>query len=413
MQRLLKALSINKLSSLFLRMSAMASKFVIFTILSKYFDTDTYGVYSLQATTITIAIFILGFDFYNYAIRDILLNKERTATKVLTAMSLYAVSYVLFAVIGYVLFNQIDYFAQYTWLLIGICITEHLNQEIYRLLLAFKKVLVANILLFIRVAGWTLYVLYKLLLEEASLGIAEILIIWLSFNTITFVLTLIIFAKPLITNLKVATWDKSWLIKGFKVSMIFYTATIFLKIIEYSNRYVVEAVLDESAAGIFSFYSNFAMVVTIYVSTIVVSYELPDLIESSTTDNFVNKLKRYKKLLFLHAAIASVVVVICMYPILIWQGKTEFIALWPLLLFLLGGAYLMNVSLLYHAYLYIKHREKKLLEIVIISGIINIIATWILTYYYGLYGAASAFLVTAIVIFILRRKAAPKQLMGI
>ena len=391
----------------------MASKFVIFTILSKYFDTDTYGVYSLQATTITIAIFILGFDFYNYAIRDILLNKERTATKVLTAMSLYAVSYVLFAVIGYVLFNQIDYFAQYTWLLIGICITEHLNQEIYRLLLAFKKVLVANILLFIRVAGWTLYVLYKLLLEEASLGIAEILIIWLSFNAMTFVLTLIIFAKPLITNLKVATWDKSWLIKGFKVSMIFYTATIFLKIIEYSNRYVVEAVLDESAAGIFSFYSNFAMVVTIYVSTIVVSYELPDLIESSTTDNFVNKLKRYKKLLFLHAAIASVVVVICMYPILIWQGKTEFIALWPLLLFLLGGAYLMNVSLLYHAYLYIKHREKKLLEIVIISGIINIIATWILTYYYGLYGAASAFLVTAIVIFILRRKAAPKQLMGI
>ncbi|GER58672.1 hypothetical protein ULMA_07800 [Patiriisocius marinus] len=394
-------------------MSAMASKFVIFTILSKYFDTDTYGVYSLQATTITIAIFILGFDFYNYAIRDILLNKERTATKVLTAMSLYAVSYVLFAVIGYVLFNQIDYFAQYTWLLIGICITEHLNQEIYRLLLAFKKVLVANILLFIRVAGWTLYVLYKLLLEEASLGIAEILIIWLSFNAMTLVLTLIIFAKPLITNLKVATWDKSWLIKGLKVSVIFYTATIFLKIIEYSNRYVVEAVLDESAAGIFSFYSNFAMVVTIYVSTIVVSYELPDLIESSTTDNFVNKLKRYKKLLFLHAAIASVVVVICMYPILIWQGKTEFIALWPLLLFLLGGAYLMNVSLLYHAYLYIKHREKKLLEIVIISGIINIIATWILTYYYGLYGAASAFLVTAIVIFILRRKAAPKQLMGI
>ncbi|WP_271855327.1 lipopolysaccharide biosynthesis protein [Patiriisocius marinus] len=391
----------------------MASKFVIFTILSKYFDTDTYGVYSLQATTITIAIFILGFDFYNYAIRDILLNKERTATKVLTAMSLYAVSYVLFAVIGYVLFNQIDYFAQYTWLLIGICITEHLNQEIYRLLLAFKKVLVANILLFIRVAGWTLYVLYKLLLEEASLGIAEILIIWLSFNAMTLVLTLIIFAKPLITNLKVATWDKSWLIKGLKVSVIFYTATIFLKIIEYSNRYVVEAVLDESAAGIFSFYSNFAMVVTIYVSTIVVSYELPDLIESSTTDNFVNKLKRYKKLLFLHAAIASVVVVICMYPILIWQGKTEFIALWPLLLFLLGGAYLMNVSLLYHAYLYIKHREKKLLEIVIISGIINIIATWILTYYYGLYGAASAFLVTAIVIFILRRKAAPKQLMGI
>lgn len=413
MQGLLKALSINKLSSLFLRMSAMASKFVIFTILSKYFDTDTYGVYSLQATTITIAIFILGFDFYNYAIRDILLKKERTASKVYTTLSLYAFSYLFFAILGYILFNQIDYFAAYTWLLLGICITEHLNQEIYRLLLAFKKVLIANILLFIRVAGWTLYVLYELLIKKSSLGIAEILIIWVLFNIITLVLTLGIFAKPLFANFKVAEWDKKWLIKGLKVSVIFYTATIFLKIIEYSNRYVVEAVLDESAAGIFSFYSNFAMVVTIYVSTIVVSYELPDLIECSTTENFNIKLKRYKKLLFLHASIASVAVLICIYPILLWQGKTEFIALWPLLLFLLAGAYLMNVSLLYHAYLYIKHREKKLLEIVVISGVINIIATWILTYFYGLYGAAAAFLLTAIVIYLLRKKAVPKQTLEI
>src|SRR5690606_3993343 len=80
----IRCLSLNKLSSFLLMISAMASKFGIFTILSKHFDTATYGVYSLQATTITIAIFILGFDFYNYTIRDILINKAETSSKVFT-----------------------------------------------------------------------------------------------------------------------------------------------------------------------------------------------------------------------------------------------------------------------------------------------------------------------------------------
>ncbi|WP_170152831.1 lipopolysaccharide biosynthesis protein [Ulvibacter antarcticus] len=387
----------------------MASKFIIFTILSKYFDTETYGVYSLQATTITIAIFILGFDFYNYTIRDILINKENTSSKIFTSLSLYVTSYLLFTIIGYFLFTSIDYFADFTFLLIIICITEHLNQEIYRLLLAFKKVLVANILLFVRVAGWTLFVLYQIYAVGIEVTIRDVLLIWMWFNIMTLLLTFVLFWKIISSALSSIRFKKDWLLKGIRISMIFYVATIFLKIIEYSNRYIVEGVLGEAAAGIFSFYSNFAMVIGIYVSTIVVSYELPDLIESSTGDNFNSKLKNFKKLLIVHSLVASFAVLIFMYPILIWQGKPEFISYWPLIVLFTVGMCLMNISLVYHSYLYIKHKEKKLLEIVVISGIINVVITYGLCKFYGLYGAAGAFLITAVLMYLLRRNAAKNK----
>jgi len=409
MQILKGKITIDKLSSLFFRMSAMASKFVVFTFLSKYFDTETYGVYSLQATTITMVIFILGFDFYNFAIRDILIKKKETVSKVCTAFVLYLFIYAFFSVLGYLIFNRIDYFQTYTGLLIVVGITEHFNQEIYRLLLAFKKVWIANSLLFIRVAGWVVFIMIKILALNEIITISKLLTSWAFFNVGVIVLTGLVFSKTILKNKSKMTFNHTWLKKGLKISMIFYTATIFLKMIEYSNRYIVEAILDKAAAGVFSFYSNFSMIMGIYVSTIVVSYELPALIENSTTQVFFVKLKRYKKLLMLHSIIAGGIVLICIYPILIWQDKVEFMIYWPLLLILTLGMFLINISLLYHSYLYIKHKEKKLLKIVIISGVFNLLSTYGLCYYYGLYGAATAFLLTAMVMYALRRQAVNRK----
>ncbi|WP_203295067.1 lipopolysaccharide biosynthesis protein [Luteirhabdus pelagi] len=405
MQPRQQALSLNKASSLFFRMSAMGAKFLIFTYLSKYFIESTYGIYSLITTTITVSIFVLGFDFYNFSIRDILLKKENTSAKVFTAFGFYLGVYLIFVLLGYFTFKNTDYFSQYTGYLLTICITEHFNQELYRLSLAFKKVLAANTLLFIRVAGWTSMVLILILFFKKQVSLGDILGIWAYFNVGTILLTALIFGKAILNEFSNLAFKKDWLWKGLKVSMIFYVATIALKVIEYSNRYIVEGLLGEASAGIFSFYSNISMVIGIYVSTIVVSYELPDLIESSTTTQFEGKLKRFKRLLVLHSGIAFAVVLIAIYPVLLWQNKPSFMEYWHLIVLLNIATFLMNISLLYHSYLYIKHREKKLLEIVLIGSGINLIATYSLCYFFGITGAGIAFLVTGIAIFALRKRA--------
>jgi O-antigen/teichoic acid export membrane protein len=386
-------------------MSAMGAKFLIFTYLSKYFVESTYGIYSLITTTITVSIFILGFDFYNFSIRDILLEKRDVASKVVTSFAFYLSVYVGFAILGYGIFSTTDYFSEYTVLMILICLSEHLNQEIYRLLLAFKRVLLANSFLFMRVAGWTATVLIAIIFLNRDISLRGILQVWAGFNIGTLLLTALFFIRPITAHLGKVSLKKSWLLKGLKVSMVFYAATLALKVIEYSNRYIVEGVLGEVAAGIFSFYSNISMIIGIYVSTIVVSYELPDLIESSTTQSFDEKLARFKKLLIQHSGIAFAVVLVAIYPVLIWQGKESFIRYWPLILLLNAATFLMNVSLLYHSYLYIKHQEKKLLQIVLVSSMANLVATYALCYFFGIIGAGIAFLLTGILIFALRKRA--------
>lgn len=410
MQLNLSKLPLNKAGSLFLRMSAMGSKFIIFTYLSKYFNESVYGVYSLLSTTVTIAIFVLGFDFYNYAIRDILLKPVDRASKVATSLVFYALIYLAFMLIGYLVFDQVYYLAEFSALIIFISITEHLNQEIYRLLLAFKKVLIANWFLFIRVAGWTIWVLFQILILKKAVTLEYILLTWLFFNLVVLILTALWFSPSIRKNISNIRIQGSWLKRGLKISLIFYVATLALKVIEYSNRYIVEVVLDEVSAGIFSFYSNISMVISIYISTIVVSYELPDLIESSTNATFDVKLLRFKKLLIRHSALAFLVILIAIYPVLIWQGKASFAKYWPLILLLNGATFLMNVSLVYHSYLYIMHREKKLLEIVIVSSVINILTTFVFSYFFGIIGAGIAFLITGIVIFVLRKGAVKKKI---
>src|SRR5690606_4261118 len=144
----LSKLPLDKAGSLFLRMSAMGSKFLIFTYLSKYFAESVYGVYSLMSTTVTIAIFVLGFDFYNYSIRDILLKPENRASKVATSFSFYILIYFVFLLLGHLVFWEVTYLSKHATAIVFIAISEHLSQEIYRLLLAFMKVLVVNWFLF-------------------------------------------------------------------------------------------------------------------------------------------------------------------------------------------------------------------------------------------------------------------------
>lgn len=410
MQVTLSKLPLNKAGSLFLRMSAMGSKFLIFTYLSKYFTESVYGVYSLLSTTVTIAIFVLGFDFYNYAIREILLKPNDRASKVATSFVFYGLIYFVFIVLGHLIFEQIDYLSKYATLIILISISEHLNQEIYRLLLAFKKVLVANWFLFLRVAGWTIWVLFQIIVLKKVISLEYILYTWLLFNAAILFITLLWFSETIRKYIPTIRINKDWLKKGLRVSIIFYMATLALKVIEYSNRYIVEGVLDEASAGIFAFYSNISMVIGIYISTIVVSYELPDLIESSTHNDFESKLLRFKNLLIRHSAFAFLAVIVLMYPILLWQGKISFARYWPLIILLNSATFLMNVSLIYHSYLYIKLQEKKLLKIVLISSIINVLTTFLFSYLFGIIGAGIAFLITGIVIFLLRKHAVKKKI---
>lgn len=395
--------SIVKLLNVFLRLGGIGSKFLVLILLSKVFDIEVFGNYSLIISLITIFIFVLGLDFYNFSIRDILVtdSEQEIRNKVATLSFFYGLVYLLFIIIASISFNYINYIKPFLYLVILLCISEHLSQEIYRLLIGFEKILLANVLLFIRTMGWAVVVFYYVF-YKIPFNIEFVFKLWLSANIFTIVYIFILIISRNYLKIRKIKIDFLWIKKGIKVCYLFFISTIFLKIIEYSNRFVVDFYLGKEMAGIFIFYSSISILITVYINTIVISFELPELIKSANSNKIKGLLLKFKKSLITHTIIISITILFLIKPILYWQNKEEFQEYLPLLFFMIIAAGLMNYSLFYHFKLYIFHKDKSLFKIITISGAIGLLVTVVLTYLMGVYGSAIASVFTGILLFYMR-----------
>ena len=406
----LKNQNIIKLINVALRIGGIGSKFLVFTLMSKYFETDIFGDYSLMTSIITISIFMLGLDFYNFSLRDILTTKDlpEIRSKVATTFILYCFIYALFVVLSYGLFGSIDYTRPFIWYLIGLCITEHLSQEIYRLLIGFRNVLLANILLFIRTVGWAIFILYFVLFDVLEVTIALIFKVWLLANSLTI---MYVFGLAIAKNIQfknAITIDFKWIKKGMRVCYLFFLATISLKAIEYANRFIIDYYLGKEIAGVFTFYSSLTILITVYINTIVISYELPELITYAKTNKIKGLFIKFKKSMTIQLIIGSLLLLVIIKPLLIWQNKPLFESYLPLIIFMVIGVGLMNYSLIYHFKLYVFHKDKAIFKIMMISGVLSIASAILLTATFGVYGCAISVVISGILLHLLRYREAKK-----
>jgi O-antigen/teichoic acid export membrane protein len=404
-----RAFILLKFFNVFLRIGGVGSKFIIITLMSKYFDVDVFGNYGLITSLITILIFVLGFDFYNFSIRDILNTKDKQeiVNKVVVTFILYGLTYLFFILVGSLIFCNISYIKPHLFLIIFLVITEHLSQEIYRLLIGFKKVLLANILLFFRTVSWSVIIIF-FYYNNYLITVDKIFKLWLLANTLTIVYVFFLSIIKSYGEIIKVSLRLNWVKKGLRICSVFFLATISLKFMEYANRFIVDYFLGEKIAGIFLFYSNISILITVYINTIVISFELPELIKLADSQEIHKLLRKFKKSLLVHTLISSLFIFIIIKPLLIWQNKVEFETYLPLIYFLILGVGLMNYSLMYHFKLYIYHKDKALLKSIIVSSILSLLLTIVFTSFYGIYGTANAFVLSCIILFYMRYNEAKK-----
>ena len=91
------------------------------------------------------------------------------------------------------------------------------------------------------------------------------------------------------------------------------------------------------------------------------------------------------------------------------SNKIEFETYLPLIFFMIIGTGLMNYSLIYHFKLYIFHKDKSLLKVMVVSALLSLILTIMFTFFFVVYVTASAFLISCIILFFMRFKEAKKM----
>ena len=397
---------LKKLLNAALRIAPVFLKFLVIILFAEVLSLADYGFFNLIVTSITIGIYLLGVDFYYFSNREIITHKSKAQSLIISSLIVYVTIYVIFYIVSTFIspFDLAERGLLNT--LILLIISEHFNQECYRILICLKKVYPANLIFFFRTSSWTIIVGYLILFGELPDNpILSVLNYWLVSNFLAIVVTLLYasFKIKFYQNLFFSI-DYGFVVKGLKLSLWVFLGTILLKATEYSARYITEIILDSEETAIFTYYSTIAIAMNMYINSVVTSFEYPKLVERVKTDAFYKQLSLFNFSLRVHIAFSGALILLLGFFVTRQLSEEQYLNYYMLLPIMVIGISLMNISLGDHFNLYANKKDKSIISINIYSGIITILITTILIYYYGLIGGALSVLFSGLALLLLRKK---------
>src|SRR5690606_19233268 len=160
----MKYLISSKFINILLRAVTIGLKFVLSVVVIKMLDIESFGVLGLFQSSIIILTFVIGLDFYSFSSREILKEGAKEFSFYFNnQIVLHLIIYLLFIPICYVLSRMGIMEVKYLNFFYIILISEHMSQELYRILIILKKTTPATIVLFLRSGFWIviLYIVWK------------------------------------------------------------------------------------------------------------------------------------------------------------------------------------------------------------------------------------------------------------
>ena len=393
-------------------MLTLGSKFLLSIYIVKVLGLETNGEYGIFLTTVTFLTYILGLDFYSYSTRDILQGEKKDySSKVQNQFLLFGAIYII-ALPVFSLIWCFDFInSKYILLFYVLLILEHISTELYRLLVVFSKPVLANWNLFLRSGIWIVCLLACWLLNyEQFKNLESILWFWMFGSFASIIISLIAVSRLGMNLFAPVKVEKKWIKKGVVVALPFFVGTISYKIIQFSDRYMVDYFLGTFDAGIYIFFANISMLIETFVQTTVLMIYSPKLIKSFSDgrESFNKVYKKFSKELILYTLVAVFGVLCLIYPLLIFVEKNELLQHLDVFVIMVITRLIFNISLLYHFYLYVTKNDKIIMNSTLLAVVLNIVLNVILIPILGMNGSAFATLIGFLVILLLKFRFAKK-----
>lgn len=382
------------MGNLSLRAITIGLKFVLIFGVSKYYSTEDLGLYGLFTTNISVLMFFVGFDFYTYAHRELLVSPISDRGKIVShSLIFFLFTYLVVCPLSFfVIFGSILPIKVMLWLYV-LLVFEHLSQELFRILILFGNQYYANFLFFIRSSSWILPVLlYWYISEFQNLELDWIFLFWTLGSFVSVILGAVKLRQYLPPKpFQFTTFDYGWLKSGMPVALKFLVGTLAFKVVEFSDRYFIDQYLDKETVGIYTLYYSFANVVQTLVFTLVIAEMYPKVTQYYLNGDFAS-FKSYRRLferkVWVISIIAAILVFILIFPALNFIGKLQFFSELETFALLLFAVFLLNVSFVPHYILYAFKMDTEVMICTVIAAVINITANFILIKSYGIVGTA-------------------------
>lgn len=388
----------KKVVNIFLRGVTLVLKFLLSLLVIKKLSIEDYGVYGLFQSSVIILIFVVGFEFYSFSSREMLNNSSKKFSYYFkNQLFFYLMVYLIILPLSYVLFlfSGIDF--EYINLFYVILISEHLSQEIYRVLIILKKTIPATILLFIRSGFWIILLYFYWELGFVEPNINTLFVLWLLGTSFS-----IFFGFRFIPFKWVKGVDFYWIRRGLKIAFPFFIGAVLYKLIEFSARYFLEYYFSTKEVGIFTFFSGIGNILFIFVQTIVFIELGPRLIEikNESHDKFLKLLREFKKQTIQYSIAGIVLSSIFIYPLLVFLDKAIFFENILSYFIILASTMFYCFSYISHYALFSYNRDWEILMATVSGFVFNIVASFILIPKFGILGAAVSQLIGFSMVFI-------------
>ena len=387
---------------------AVLGRFLILIGIGKYLTIEDLGIYGLFYTSVIISIYIIGFDFYTYNTRELIAAKSNQRLHLIFDQFIFhgAFYVILLPALLSIFFMDIIPI-NYIYLFYLVLIFEHLSQELYRVFTALKKTVFANFISFIKTGLWV-YILFFLWYSDFNQlkNLDTVFVLWFGGASISVLISIIYITKLKLGKIKDYKINNDWILQGIKISVPFFVSSLAYKIVEFSNRYFIDFFRDKSEVGIFTFYSGIANLINVIVFTAVIMIYYPKLY-----DYYINnKSELYKKavnqfsLLVITISLSIAVILVFGIPILLnIINKSEIYDQYLNVYYILIVAnVILNISLIPHYIMYVKKKDKLIMNITVAGAIFNLIFNYIFIQIWGLSGVAISSVISFFIIFILK-----------
>ncbi len=392
-------------SNLTLRGLSVLSKLLLVIYLGKYFLLSDLGTYHIFAVSAALFVFILGFEFHSFSSREYEKMDRREVGYYFSNQLLFLLLCYFPGVLLILGFFSLDflewkYFIPFSLVLLFDLFGLHIG-----VLLASRKFSIwFNILFFFRGGLW-IYLFVAWTHFVRPLGLNELFLFWVLGNALSVFAGLWVLNYNGLWSFKKFSPDWAWIKNGIRIAAPFYLLVIFMRFIDYIDRYFLELFHGKTEVGIYSFFAGIANVPVSLISSAVTIQFMPLFLGAYRENIRDNKRRLSREYLGLILGIISVVfigVYFFIEPLLEFVGKEELIHSQGSLWILLFASALLSIGTYPQLILYARRNDKTLLWTGFVGLVVCIGFNYWLVPIYGVLGAAYSALITRGTIFLSR-----------
>lgn len=299
----------------------MGCRLLLIVILAKYLSPSDLGQFGLMIATVSFGVQLIGGEYYAYSQRELVAMPKTTWSTVIKGhIKAQLILYSIFLPVHTLIFIYGLMAWEYIFWLFALLIVEHLSQEITRLLIVLQKQFIASTIIFLRSGIWVfaLFILFNY--QEEYRNLTAVYSAWILGCLLSVGVGLLVLLNVIPKGEGLSS-DFKWIMKGFKIAVIFLIASISFKSLLTFDKYLLEIIGSSQELGAYIFYMAIVIGVFNFLDPAVFSFLYPRLLKSYQLGQF----RKFKRIL--NELLYSTVTLSIVLSVLIWLVVPELTAL--------------------------------------------------------------------------------------